>query len=317
MHFIPVNIVEHLFHQSSLNNVAVEEIEAIAHKHPSFGLSQFLLLQKMKDTDHPQFEKQLHKTALYFHQPQWLSFLLTSSTPTHLPTDPPTLEKVEETIATNETIDSVVLAEEILPSENQSLNAKTAVFEEAEEVLEEEDAEVLPLTDEGIASLSLKDELKQLAAEIQRNQKETVANAIPAAADNIPVVTNPLPLAFEPYHTIDYFASQGIKTEPIEPVLSDTFGQQLKSFTEWVKSMKRLPSHISEESVGIDNASNNRVLQDAANSLQEKEILTETMAEVYAQQGLREKALQVYEKLSLQNPHKNHYFATKIATLKP
>lgn len=45
---------------------------------------------------------------------------------------------------------------------------------------------------------------------------------------------------FEPFHTVDYFASQGIKfKEEEKPV--DKFSQQLKSFTDWLKTMKKLP----------------------------------------------------------------------------
>src|SRR5690606_32245525 len=53
-----------------------------------------------------------------------------------------------------------------------------------------------------------------------------------------PATAPQAPLTFEPYHTIDYFASQGIRIkEDARP--GDRFSQQLKSFTEWLKSMKR------------------------------------------------------------------------------
>src|SRR5688500_440726 len=45
---------------------------------------------------------------------------------------------------------------------------------------------------------------------------------------------------FEPFHTVDYFASQGIKFKEEEKP-KDKFGLQLKSFTEWLRSMKKLP----------------------------------------------------------------------------
>jgi hypothetical protein len=40
------------------------------------------------------------------------------------------------------------------------------------------------------------------------------------------------------------------------------------------------------------------------------------MAEVYLKQGLREKAIEVYDKLSLQNPPNSHIFADKISQIK-
>ena len=116
-------------------------------------------------------------------------------------------------------------------------------------------------------------------------------------------------LAFEPYHTIDYFASQGIKLAPAD-LSKDKFGQQLKSFTEWLKSMKRLPA--AEASPAPDLSAQQTVVKAAEHSIQEREVLTEAMAEVWAKQGNVEKAREVYRKLSLQNPAKSSYFAAKI-----
>ncbi|HXB10095.1 MAG TPA: hypothetical protein VNW04_23390, partial [Puia sp.] len=53
----------------------------------------------------------------------------------------------------------------------------------------------------------------------------------------------------------------------------------------------------------------------AAHSIEGKDVLTETMAEVLAMQGMRERAKAVYEKLSLLNPDKRVYFAAKIEQL--
>ena len=47
-------------------------------------------------------------------------------------------------------------------------------------------------------------------------------------------------IVFTPYHMVDYFASQGIKLV-LEDNPADQFGKQLKSFTDWLKVMKKLP----------------------------------------------------------------------------
>ena len=54
----------------------------------------------------------------------------------------------------------------------------------------------------------------------------------------------------------------------------------------------------------------------AEDSVHEAEIVTEAMAEVWLKQGNRQKALETYNKLSLQNPSKRAYFATLIENLK-
>ena len=120
-------------------------------------------------------------------------------------------------------------------------------------------------------------------------------------------------LLFEPFHTVDYFASQGIKFREEEKP-KDKFGQQLKSFTEWLKTMKRLP--IAEIVASAEPATEKNVDEMAEKSLLEPEVLTEAMAEVWEKQGNPAKALDIYSKLSLLEPSKSAYFAAKIEDLK-
>jgi hypothetical protein len=123
-------------------------------------------------------------------------------------------------------------------------------------------------------------------------------------------------ITFQSYHTIDYFASQGIRLQQAE-LGKDRLGQQLKSFTEWLRSMKKLPTAETETIRTVEDEGRQRVvIQNAADSIEEKEVVTEAMAEVWAKQGNREKAIDTYNKLSLLNPAKSAYFAAKIDQLK-
>lgn len=132
----------------------------------------------------------------------------------------------------------------------------------------------------------------------------------PVAQNN---TTNHEPLAFEPFHTVDYFASQGIKLS-VQEVSNDNLGKQLKSFTEWLKTMKRLPATAITQNT--DSPGEKKVENLAAHSLQNPDVITESMAEVWIKQGNADKAIAVYNKLSLQNPAKSAYFAAKIESLK-
>ena len=118
---------------------------------------------------------------------------------------------------------------------------------------------------------------------------------------------------FEPYYTVDYFASQGIKNV-IEEKPRDRFSQQLKSFTEWLKTIRQLPPQ--QIAAMSDSGSEEKVVQLATHSLDEKEVETEAMAEVWIKQGHPEKATEIYRKLSLLNPSKSSYFAVLIEKLK-
>jgi tetratricopeptide (TPR) repeat protein len=120
-------------------------------------------------------------------------------------------------------------------------------------------------------------------------------------------------LVFEPYHTVDYFASQGIRNI-VEDKPKDRFSQQLRSFTEWLKTIRQMPT---EQIVAMsDGKSDEKVVQLASHSIEDRNVETEAMAEVWIKQGRHEKAIEIYQKLSLLNPSKSSYFALLIEKLK-
>ncbi len=121
-----------------------------------------------------------------------------------------------------------------------------------------------------------------------------------------------LPLIpIEPLYAVDYFASQGIKLSNEEG--KDKLSQKLRSFTEWLKTMKRIhPEKLEQE---MDTRTSTVIQHIAEHSNELEDVVTEAMAEVYARQGLRNKAAEVYQKLSLLNPDKRAYFAARISKL--
>jgi hypothetical protein len=50
---------------------------------------------------------------------------------------------------------------------------------------------------------------------------------------------------------------------------------------------------------------------------QDSSLVTETLAEIYLQQGLTDKAVEIYRQLSARFPLKSGYFAAKIKEVKP
>ena len=152
------------------------------------------------------------------------------------------------------------------------------------------------LTEEPI--ININDQLAHIAADFKDGSKNTE-----------PLDETAL---FEPLHTTDYFASQGIKlSEEVKP--DDKLGNQLKSFTQWLKTMKKVhPGELEKAPIANESA----IQQLAEKSNQNEQISTEAMVDVLIQQGLNQKALDMLEKLSLQNPSKSTYFASRIENLK-
>lgn len=147
------------------------------------------------------------------------------------------------------------------------------------------------------------DQLPDLADDLEEHQKP-LTSFDPKKAESI---------VFAPYHMIDYFASQGIKLV-LEENPVDPFAKQLKSFTDWLKVMKKLPAQSLAEKT--DDREVDRIRHFAAHSIDEREILTESMAEVLAKQGMHENAIALFQKLSLIYPPKSAYFASRIEQIK-
>lgn len=371
-HLMPApfdNIVQHIFHQPSLQSVTVDELERMTQRHPSFAAAHFLLLRKMQDSRHSRFDQQLQKTALYFNNPLWLQYLLSPDQvqEPEVLDHPPFIESVQKApaepitespstgVANNETRmpdleeaiketipPGVVDAGEqpaITPQPVEEISG-TAASDDTHEVVDTVAVSQEPVVDETpaayLSAISIAEEVfdakpaQDQAAVTTVQPDDTDPDATePDATDQpqeLPVNDKPLlrtilevpaakdDLLFEPYHTVDYFASQGIslsKAESAEP--KDNFGKQLRSFTEWLKTMKRLPQASIDKM--LTEKEDSRVTADAVHSLETKEVITEAMAEVFEKQGLTEKAADVYRKLSLQNPSKSTYFAAKIEAL--
>lgn len=124
------------------------------------------------------------------------------------------------------------------------------------------------------------------------------------------------------YHTIDYFASQGIKID-LNKGHQDELSTKLKKFTDWLKEVKHpvsegqtAPQSEADTPFSSESDIEKAVVTIAEKSNESREVVTETMAEVLGKQGRREKAIQLYQKLSFINPEKSVYFAAKIQQLK-
>ncbi|MDZ4794018.1 MAG: hypothetical protein SGI83_07040, partial [Bacteroidota bacterium] len=211
------------------------------------------------------------------------------------------LKKTEEPVAASETIPETIVIEQI--GDLVTLPDTHEIEENIEPVTTKEEISVI--------------ETSETETELTIGPEEPAIN-IPALKIE-PIDPAKAELIFEPFHTVDYFASQGIKFKEEEKP-TDKFGLQLKSFTDWLKAMKKLPvtdiPKLAETNPGQSAIAERKVEQLAEHSISGKDVMTETMAEVWEKQGNHAKAIEVYEKLSLLDPSKRPYFAAKIADLK-
>lgn len=282
----PINqLVKSLLHKDSLDQCSLDELQQYADRYPYFGAAQLLLTKKLQTENTERYQNQLQKTYLFFHNPLWVQQLLND-------TGTATIKAVEKT---EQPVEMDLPVKEILPEPAQPVIMEDAVS--LAEAVAEDRKPVIEPAPEAFPEITKATE----PVIVEKTEAESAA------------IVNTTDLIFEPYHTVDYFASQGIKfREEEKPV--DKFSLQLKSFTEWLKTMKKLP--VAEMARSVETASEKKVEQMAEHSLEDREIITEAMAEVWEKQGNREKAIEVYSKLSLLEPAKSPYFAAKIEILK-
>lgn len=137
-------------------------------------------------------------------------------------------------------------------------------------------------------------------------------NGLDSTGNNITqedIHSNPV---IQPLFTQDYFAYTGAKLPDMVENDKKPTMEQLRSFTGWLRTMKRSAAYSPDP----DLAAEKTTPDSGEDKYAEPEVVTETMAEVRASMGHYDKAIAIYEKLSLSNPEKSAYFAQKIEALK-
>ena len=286
-------VVKKLCTVDTLSSLSVEDLHAMQLEAPYVTI--FTLLHTLHPNNHNTIKTKWEDINVHANNLLWWQYVELALE--EVPNEATAIELIEE--------DVISIEPETLELEaTQAIEEKesTAIIVETK-VPELKDIQPIEETAD-IESIEIEEEVPTVFSTALAKVKESLDAPLPK--ENVFI-------DLEPYHTVDYFASQGIKIDVIvEP--KDKLGKQLKSFTDWLKTMKRIgptPANLS-----IDMEAEKEVVHHAASSITKDEIITETMAEVLAKQGKIDKAIEVYEQLRLINPEKNAYFANKIQELK-
>jgi len=316
--------VKSLFDKNSLDDLSREDLLLMTVKYPYSAIFQFLYTRKLQSLHDLRFPSSVAKTAIYFSNPHWLNHQLRSKTSVEALAE---MEMAfEKSHAEEDEITAPVL-ENII--EEPAIDSQLPLQEEKPVIYQEEhveDSKDLPDPVIDFPEVIESSETNSIASIIAETENATSeSGTLYGKLDKImedQVSAASLPLAIpsdenmeiplEPLYAVDYFASQGIRLR--EEDQQDQLGKKLKSFTEWLKSMKKV--HPEKSNGQMDEKTEASIKSDAEQSNDKAVVLTETMAEVFVKQGLTQKALDVYEKLSLLDPVKSATFAAKISELK-
>lgn len=301
----------HLTGQLDNNERAGAALEKAVSNFPYFAPAQNLLACYYQATLHPSSAAQSARATIYHFNPRWWAYQLEESR-----------EEAEEWT-------SPVFSTP--PIGTKPLNEGVS-FQDPGSITPETDA-----TTKDPIAIPTVEAVQAILRKIDGGQQESLDNIIPVApgpsnppevvekapdklstmlssqleAFRQPVASN-TPLPFEqsgPMHTVDYFASQGIKVN-WQSGPKDNLSKKMMSFTDWLKQVKQ------NEKSGTVTQLEKKVAEDAVLSVRREEVVTEAMAEVLLRQGHREQAIQLFKKLSFQIPEKSSYFATRIEQIK-
>ncbi len=297
-------LVKSLLQKDSLEHCSLPELTAYAERNPYFGAAQLLLAKKLQTDSPEKFEEQYQKTLLYFHNPLWVEHLLNDTGQGEVQKEAAEVEQPD--LLTSLQVEKAV---EVV----EGKGSEVGEAEKKEETTVVDNMDDLQIEKEIVAEEVKMEELDSIATSVTVDTHVAENNTEPVVPAPVEVQGQGNDLLFEPFHTVDYFASQGIKFREEERP-TDEFGKQLKSFTDWLKTFKRLPA--TELAKAVTPQSEQKVEQLAGQSITDREVVTEAMAEVWEKQGNALKAINIYSKLSLLEPAKSAYFAAKIEELK-
>ena len=343
-------LIQSMFERESLDEMTLDELQALAQQYPYSSIVHFLHTSKLKETFDRHFPEAVSHTALYFNNPHWLDYQLSDENERGL------IKKFN--IEENEDVSSISdpLSEDKMTFASDSYQVvenngeeeeldidlhpyahvekkNEAGYEDIEdeiEIIDDSIPEPIAVDEDNLDLDEIEDPtfnttFQEAESDIESNEESiyTEEEEIIAPVNHHPEVSssNPVPetidktaegqlLEFDPYHTVDYFASQGIKINDVED--KDELGIKVKSFTAWLKTMKKL------QPIALNTSENNAAeVENTEEPFPKAElIVTEAMAEVYLKQGMAEKAIDIYTKLSLQNPSNSHIFANRILAIK-
>jgi hypothetical protein len=294
------NFAEYLKNPARLYQVNYQELKSLVLQYPYCQNLQWLLLQKSSMDRHKDFDTNLERTAtgslsrsLLFRQ---MHDALETQKPTNLVRLDEVLDLRERSYQRPAAIPATPKQEQVPPEPPQA----APIPAPAPPLPPTDEDEVLP----PVAPLVIE-------LEVALPPKPTVETPLPLEVNAISTeATLPTQTASREEKTSEIPASKIQPPMPIAP-LKPTFSGMAGKYTPPQLQAPTLPNPTEKE---------RKAAQAAALAMQsiieKEEVISETLADLLARQGHQEKAIQMYERLSLQFPQKSTYFAARIQKLK-
>jgi len=277
---------------ASLSEESLKGLEEVLKQTPWFTGAEILYALNLFRENHPQYPAQLKKAAIYASDRRILKHLMDQ------------VRQSEVRVA--EEITAPSPSPEPVKEEIPEIQPEPVISE----VTEPTDSVADEITVSPIAEITSEEQTAVTIPEVPEPIPAPVAEEIPASKSELREQL--LAIVHKRLAEIE----QEKKGKPVAPAISTTevpekeppLTKTILSKQELIEKFIAEEPRISPPKTTFFNPSESAI----RSNIDEEEIVTETLARLYARQGNITKAIKIYEKLSSLFPEKSRYFASQI-----
>lgn len=279
----------------SISELNISEFRQIIEEHPYFQTAWILYLKSLYKHNHLVFKSELRKGSIQISDRKKLYTLIHQKESGNIenPDEQIFEQSIQNTSITEEKIESIVVENEE-PTEIRNESNSGEPQDIKAELLRIEN-EIKDIS----AAVYLQKQIDELRTLINIDKK-SVSEKDTNITDNTETLS--------PEEITIVKEDVDKKADDTENPIIEKKKQSKQLIDNFLKSNPRIK---------IDRSKLDDTIDLSEKSTKEPEgIMTETLASIYIKQGQFNKALNIYEKLSLKYPEKNHYFAAQIQKIK-
>jgi hypothetical protein len=322
-------IIQHIFQEPDIKQVEESALEQLVTSYPYFTTARLLLAKKQYTVQKNLLAPAVKKAQLYSTNMHYFYRFLNNNESAAVPEVPvveipaPVIEIPEPVIETPEPVAEIPEPVVEIPEPVIEASVPEPVAE-VEPVVTAPPVEEKPIPQpEPLAAYNAPLNPEEPKVSISVMPPEEPIRIFPLELQSKPEEE----LTYQPLYTDDYFAYKRIKDPETAEVISEKGANEMKSFTSWLKDIKNTFSEkaatkqqyhqqLKGSYEDFDPEVSETVEKMAMASITlTDDVVSETLAEIWARQQQYQRAILIYQKLSLLNPNKSAYFAQKIKEL--
>ena len=306
---------------------SLDALNSLIEENPYFHTAYQLYIKGLQQTNEKKMALQLGKIALSVRNRDVLYHYL-NNTPLSDPEPEPSLPQQHPTIDAASDVDTANDVAENEPDTGNELTESVPAVESVSDAESVPDVESVSDTESEPAVESVSDAESDLDAESDPAVESGILEIVPDAENKVDQLKNFDAVEVRTEYSEQQLIADLIKTASIRThsspvqlsdlIVTDNKPEELTVVEEKQASTANdLIDKFLECNPKIIPDERNTYQVDLTESLQENtDISTETLADIYATQGHKDKAIEIYEHLILQYPEKRIYFAAQIERIK-